>query len=488
METLISLDGLSFSLYDPKEGTLEIVCGILKGLSEPITYKMTMPDDARKELDGAVRTLDSIPRYRLVNRVGEDSKVGLITRKIGYPDASAIFLRLGLEKELLGILGISNSQGTPFSIEDAELLNQLNEPFAIALTNHINYRKVLNLMELVENRNQYLENKLKRYSHTDIIGLDLGLKAVMNMVRQVAMLDSPVLLLGETGTGKELIANAIHEMSARSTGPFIKVNCGAIPETLIDSELFGHEKGAFTGAVSRKQGRFERAHGGTIFLDEIGELPPGGQVRLLRVLQEKIIESVGGTEPMPVNIRVIAATHRNLEQMILENQFRNDLYFRLKVFPISIPSLRERKMDIPALVNYFISIKSQEIGLMEIPYLSKGALQRLQDYHWPGNIRELENTVEREIILNRSGPLLFIDLPLSQKHNRVLLPNESADKNLKLDHVVSNHIHHVMQLAGGQVNGNRGAARLLDMNPSTLRKKMRKLGIPFGVKVKNRYS
>ena len=296
----------------------------------------------------------------------------------------------------------------------------------------------------------------------------------MDMVRQVAPLTSPVLLLGETGTGKEIIATAIHNLSPRKNAPFIKVNCGAIPETLMDSELFGHEKGAFTGALSQKRGRFERANGGTIFLDEIGELTFGVQVRLLRVLQEKEIERVGGTEPIHVDIRVIAATHRNLETMLAEGEFREDLYFRLKVFPIVIPPLRDRLADIPILVQYFMQRKAREMGLIQIPTLAPKAIDRLMNYQWPGNVRELQNAVERALILSKGNPFIFDDLGgISKKiTEKPDLPDEDS---LALDHVISRHIMRVLEMTGGRVSGGNGAAKLLQLNPSTFRQKMRKL-------------
>ncbi len=215
--------------------------------------------------------------------------------------------------------------------------------------------------------NRYLHRELFRLAGDEIVGADFGLKGAMEMVRQVASLNSPVLLLGETGVGKDVIANAIHYSSPRKDGPFVKVNCGAIPETLLDSELFGHEKGAFTGALSQRRGRFERANKGTIFLDEIGELPSQAQVRMLRVLQYKEIERVGGTNPISVDIRLIAATNRDLEEMVRAKQFREDLWFRLNVFPIRIPPLRERREDIPALVRHFIERKSRELRLSALP-------------------------------------------------------------------------------------------------------------------------
>ncbi len=242
-----------------------------------------------------------------------------------------------------------------------QLIGTINEPFAVALTNSLRYRELQKLRDLLADDNRYLQDELRRMVGEDVIGADFGLKSVMDLVRQVAPLDSPVLLLGETGSGKEVIANAIHKASLRRQAPFIKVNCGAIPPTLMDSELFGHEKGAFTGALSQKRGRIERANTGTLFLDEIGELSLEAQVRLLRVLQEKEIERVGGSGPIAVDIRIIAATHRNLEKMMRIGAFREDLYFRLRVFPIAIPPLRSRMMDLPALVQYFIQKKTREM-------------------------------------------------------------------------------------------------------------------------------
>jgi transcriptional regulator with GAF, ATPase, and Fis domain len=405
---------------------------------------------------------------------------------------SILTLRLFLQDEYIGAASFFARGSGRFSQEHADLVAPLREPFAIALSNSLRYKELLELKNLLAEDNRFLQSELRQIAGEEIIGTDFGLKDVMKMVRQVAPLSSPVLLLGETGTGKEVIAGAIHNLSPRKSGPFIKVNCGAIPENLVDSELFGHEKGAFTGALSRKRGRFERANGGTIFLDEVGELQPDAQVRLLRVLQDKEIERVGGTEPIKVDIRIIAATHRDLETMIKDGTFREDLYFRINVFPITIPSLRERTGDIPALVQYFMHKKSREIGRKEIPSLAPGALEQLIAYSWPGNVRELENSVERALILNKGESLVFHDLHVSLKpefHFKQGLESEFhpnlQDKNsLALDAVMSGHIRQVLEITGGKIEGKGGAAELLQMNPSTLRKRMRKLGIPFGRKAR----
>jgi transcriptional regulator with GAF, ATPase, and Fis domain len=272
-------------------------------------------------------------------------------------------------------------------------------------------------------------------------------------------------------------------LSPRNKGPFITVDSGAIPDTLIDSELFGHEKGAFTGAVEQKRGRFERANGGTIFLDEIGELPLQAQVRMLRVIQEKIIERVGGSKAIPVDIRIIAATHRNLDEMVRSGRFREDLLFRINVFPIRIPPLRERKMDIPSLIFYFISKKTRQLKLPVAPELAPGAMQRLTEYEWPGNVRELENVIEREMILTSKGPLAFNNISGKEgglSHSAPAFNLES----FSLEEISIHHITRALEKAGGKIHGANGAAELLGVNPSTLRSRMKKLGINFGKKYK----
>jgi transcriptional regulator with GAF, ATPase, and Fis domain len=296
----------------------------------------------------------------------------------------------------------------------------------------------------------------------------------------VAPTDSPVLLTGETGVGKDVIANAIHLGSPRRDGPFIPVNCGAIPESLLDSELFGHEKGAFTGALSRKRGRFERADKGTILLDEIGEMPLDAQVRLLRVIQHREIERVGGTERIPVDIRIIAATNKELSTLVQTGRFREDLYYRIHVFPLVVPPLRLRVNDIPALVQHFIERKTKELKLGNAPILANGAIETLMAYHWPGNVRELENVIERAMILHRSDPLRFDDLGFSPAEQTAMAASPTEETALELDAIVKRHIQRVLEMTGGKIHGTGGAGELLGVNPNTLRYKMKKLGIPFG--------
>ena len=300
-----------------------------------------------------------------------------------------------------------------------------------------------------------------------IVGRGAAIRRVLEQVQQVAATGSTVLLLGETGTGKELIATQIHEMSARRARLMVRVNCAAIPTTLVESELFGHEKGAFTGAVGRQIGRFELANRSTIFLDEIGDLPPEVQVKLLRVLEERQIEPLGNSKPVRVDVRIIAATHRNLEQQIAQNAFREDLFYRLNVFPIRVPPLRERREDIPLLVWRFVDEFSKASG-KRIDAISREDMAALQRYEWPGNIRELRNVVERAMIL-ATGTQLALSLPPS------LRPAEIG--SVRMDDVEREHIRAILESTGWRIRGAHGAADRLGLRPTTLETRMGKLGL-----------
>ncbi|MGO9015030.1 MAG: sigma 54-interacting transcriptional regulator [Dissulfurispiraceae bacterium] len=390
---------------------------------------------------------------------------------------SVLVSPLWIGDELIGNLVLKARGEGLYTQNHLDLIAIVAEPFAIALSNALAHEKLLKYRDVLLDDNRFLNRELISQAGDEVIGGNSGLRNVMEMVQQVAQLNNTVLLLGETGTGKELVANTIHFSSSRKDKPFIKVNCGAIPESLIDSELFGHEKGAFTGAVTDMRGRFERADGGTIFLDEIGELPLQAQVRLLRVLQNRVIERVGGSKPINVDIRVIAATHRNLESMVSENRFREDLWFRLNVFPIIIPPLRQRKEDIPALTRYFVTQKSRELGVPIAPNIVPGALQRLMDYAWPGNVRELENLVERELIRHRGGQLMFDSLLSTERGGGSIAQQEVP---LKLDEATALHLSKVLKITNGRIHGPGGAAELLGVNPSTLRWRLDRLGIKYG--------
>ncbi|MEN6318312.1 MAG: sigma 54-interacting transcriptional regulator [Syntrophaceae bacterium] len=479
----IPADIMIFNIYDPGLGIGEIIAKADVSGGEILSVKIDIPVNTRKYIEELSTNPRFHPKVFIAKRLGDDPIMKPMAKIIGHPDAAFMAIGPRPEWNLFSGIFIGNNAGEKYTEQHARLFALLSEPFAIALSNYLRYREVLRLKEILADDNRYLQEELRQQTGEEIVGSHFGLKQVMEMVGQVASMSSPVLLLGETGVGKEVIATAIHNLSPRRRGPLIKVNCGAIPESLMDSELFGHEKGAFTGALFQKRGRFERAHGGTIFLDEIGELAPGAQVRLLRVIEEKEIERVGGTETLRMDIRVIAATHRNLETMLKEGKFREDLYFRLRVFPIVIPPLRDRRADIPALVQHFMMRKSREMGLAEIPSLAPGAIDKLMRYHWPGNVRELQNAVERALILSKNKPLCFDDLG-EIGHKAATgsnLPTDEGD-SLGLEQFVSKRIMRALELTGGRVGGEKGAAKLLKMNPSTLRTKMRKLGIPFGRK------
>jgi len=472
-------DELDLIIYDSTLGTVDVVATANAAGGMARMDKTHLPPELRQEIEEAYRR----PRVRIAENVFDDPILGRIARNLNWDECSMMLGRLIIDGKYLGAFGVRAAGSGRYTEDHVRLWSLVNEPAAIALANSRRLYEVTELKDMLADDNRYLRDELRKNT-VEIVGADFGLKGVMENVRKVAPLVSPVLLVGETGTGKEVIANAIHNLSPRYNGPFVKVNCGAIPESLIDSELFGHEKGAFTGALARKRGRFERAHGGTIFLDEISELPPHAQVRLLRVLQEKEIERVGGTEPVRVDIRIISATNRNLERMVEDGDFRGDLYFRIKVFPVDVPPLRARKNDIPALVQHFIRKKSREMVRHTIPALAPGAMDALMTYDWPGNVREVENAVERALILSDGKPLKFDGIlgVSDASRDRATSILEASPGFLSLHDVEAEHIRRILQSAGGRIEGPGGAAELLGMNPGTLRHRMRKLGIPFGRK------
>lgn len=306
-----------------------------------------------------------------------------------------------------------------------------------------------------------------------------GMQNTLHMLWMAGRQDFPVLLLGETGTGKEVAANIVHQCSARHGGAFVKMNCGNIPENLVDSELFGHEKGAFTGADVMHRGRFERADRGVLLLDELGELPLTAQARLLRVLQEGVIERVGGSTEIPVDVRIIAATHRNLQEMAREGRFRQDLLYRLNIFPIRIPALRDRPEDIPLLLDFFLRRQCEKQGLGNVPAIPPDNLRRLCAYSWPGNIRELQNAVARAVILWSGNFIRSFEISVEDEFGvgAGAAAQDTARGDLSLEGVARAHIEKVLGLTRGRVTGRGGAAELLKLNPSTLRAKMRKLGL-----------
>jgi len=391
-------------------------------------------------------------------------------------------LGLGHDDAPVG-LAVFRIDATGFGPEQEALLQALSEPLAAALENDRHLRDLATLHEAAEAERRSLLKRLGRQDIADtIVGAQSGLREVMERVALVARSATPALLLGETGTGKEVVARAIHRRSSRSGGPFVRVNCGALPHELIDSELFGHERGSFTGAVASRKGWFERADGGTLLLDEIAELTPAAQVRLLRVLQDGSFQRVGGQQTLTVDVRVIAATNRDLRAMVATGAFREDLWYRIAVFPIRLPALRERPQDIPAIATHFALRAAERLGLArQIP--SPEDLERLAAYDWPGNVRELASVIERAAILG-DGRGLEIAKALggSDIGPRPTAPAQAqaAHGELEsLDAAMRHHIESALQRSHGRIEGPFGAAAMLGINPHTLRARMRKLRIDW---------
>ena len=394
----------------------------------------------------------------------------------------------------LGLLSIFRTTATPFSPEDVDFLNRASGQIAIAVENALAYREISELKDKLAQEKVYLEEEFRsEMGFQQIIGNSPALKHVLQLVETAAPSDSTVLLLGETGTGKELIARALHDRSRRQQRTFVKLNCAAIPTGLVESELFGHEKGAFTGAINQKVGRLELADQGTLFLDEVGDIPTEIQPKLLRALQEREFERLGSTHTRKVNIRLVAATNRDLEKMVANKEFRSDLYYRLNVFPIRIPPLRDRKEDIPLLVSYFVQKFAREMQ-KSIEAVPAAMLKGLTAWDWPGNIRELENFMERAVLLTRSKSL---DAPLAElrktsteeslhadlhKVKQAVREetNSRGDESSVVDEYVRkqrNEIVQALTACKGRVGGSDGAAARLRMNRTTLLSRMKKFGI-----------
>lgn len=416
------------------------------------------------------------------------------------PIAKLLRLPLAAEDWLLApLLGEHGSSGVLFAVaaqrklftpQHHELLNSVREPLAVALDNDARLHELAALRQAAEAERQALLRRLGRSdSGETIVGEDAGLAPVMQRVDLVSKSEVPVLILGETGTGKELVARAIHNRSERHSGPFLRVNCGAIPRELIDSQLFGHEKGSFTGAAEARQGWFERADMGTLFLDEIGELPLDAQVRFLRVLQDGYVERVGGAKPIRVNVRVVAATHRDLAAMVREGTFREDLWYRIAVFPILLPPLRDRVGDIAALARHFTQRAAIRFGLASVEP-TEADLRLLESYDWPGNIRELGAVIDRAAILGDGRTLELaaalgvaapVMLRVDNRHSELHTNGHGSNppRLVTLNDAMRLHIESALKATRGRIEGPGGAAKLLAINPHTLRARMRKLKIDW---------
>lgn len=411
-------------------------------------------------------------RPLILNHIWEEGKPMEISETLVHQGVqSACRIPLMTHDRVLGTLTLASRNENSFTNEDVASLSQLAGQIAIALDNAMAFRELTEVKDRLAEEKGYLEDEIRaRFNFGDIVGESPAIKDVMSQVKTVASTDSAVLILGETGTGKELVARAIHRLSARHDKIFVTLNCSAVPASLFESELFGHEKGAFTGSVSRQIGRFELAHQGTLFLDEVGDIPLELQSKLLRTLQEKQFERLGSAQTITVNVRVIAATNRNLREMVEQGIFRSDLYYRLNVFPIAVPPLRERVSDIPLLARYFVGKHSRQLG-KKINVISDRALNMLKEYAWPGNVRELEHYIERAVILSRSSDLEAP--PLEAKTPKRSL--DSASQSLAA--AERGHILRVLRETNWIVGGPRGAAARLGVKRTTLASKMRRLGI-----------
>ncbi len=477
MREFLPVDHMFLQVFEPDLRAMRTVALATATAGERVNQVTPLPE---RTLERIRQHAETAPEDPVVIDSEEHNPIAReMLRFHGLQGSSILRMTLATETGHFGGVVLTVEGGDRYTKEHADLLLLLEDPFTIALSNTLKHEEVLRLRDRLADDNRYLNRELLKVSGDEIVGADFGLRGVMRQVLQVAPTESPVLLSGETGVGKDVIANAIHLGSPRRDGPFVPVNCGAIPDSLLDSELFGHEKGAFTGALAKRRGRFERADGGTILLDEIGEMPLEAQVRLLRVIQHREIERVGGTKRIPVDIRIITATNKNLEEWVKAGRFREDLWFRLNVFPIPVPPLRERTGDIPALVHHFIERKAAELKIGETPRLAPGAIDDLMAYHWPGNVRELENLVERAMILHQGEPLSFDELGAAGRPPAVRPPAPSGEEFLDLDTVTAHHIQQVLEHTGGKIHGPGGAGELLGINPNTLRYRMRKLGIPF---------
>jgi formate hydrogenlyase transcriptional activator len=382
---------------------------------------------------------------------------------------SGCSIPLVTRNRVLGTVNLGSVRDNAFSPEDVDFLAQVAAQAAIAIENAQAVREIERLKNKLAEEKLYLEDEIRsERNFGEVIGDSPAFRKALRQVETVAPTDATVLILGETGTGKELIARSVHELSARRERTFARLNCAAIPTGLLESELFGHEKGAFTGAIAQRIGRFELADGGTLFLDEVGDIPLELQPKLLRALQEQEFERLGSTRTIKVNVRVIAATNRDLARMVAEQQFRIDLYYRLNVFPLPVPPLRERIADIPMLVRYFAQKFSRRMN-RHIETIPAAALSALAEYYWPGNVRELENLIERAVILS-SGSML--EIPLAE-----LRPGPAVAPSATLETAERQHIRRVLDQTGWQVGGPEGAAARLGMKRTTLQSRIKKLGI-----------
>ncbi len=469
LSEVVPLDVATLALYDEKSQSLMVQ---FLGIDQKSPQQ-----EVRLPMEGSPAGLAFKTREAVVVNRFRDSQFAEngIRHLTSLGMESGCFVPLIHRGVAIGALAVASRIENAFSTHESEMMMQVANQVAMAVSNAMVFRQIAELRDRLRQEKKYLEEEINLENRfEDIVGESGGLRQVLKQIETVAPTDATVLIQGETGTGKELLARAIHRLSGRSDRTFVKVNCAAIPAGLLESELFGHEKGAFTGAIARKMGRLELAHEGTLFLDEVGELSLDLQPKLLRALQEKEIERLGSNRPIPINIRLIAATNRDLAQMVAEKQFRSDLFYRLKVFPIFSPPLRDRVSDIPVLVRHFVSDHSRRMG-KSIETIPEETMQALCRWPWPGNIRELENFLERAVILTR-GSVLYV--PLAELETQVAEEEaEFQNSNPTLQAAERDHILRVLRETRGQIGGADGAAERLGLKRTTLNSKLKKLGI-----------
>ncbi len=465
---VIPFDRLALSLYDPEITALRIVAhagSYQRADYTPIGRVLDLHDSPAGEAFWRQRPVIRQDLAGERNNASEE-------RAYGHGFRSLCSLPLVVRGKSIGAITIGSLAPDQYSDSDNEFVMEVANQIAIAIENMQLHEETAAMKARFEAEAVYLQEEIKtEHNFEKIIGQSQKVRELLRKLEQVAPTDSSVLIRGETGTGKELLARAVHDRSQRKERALVKVNCGSIPSGLVESELFGHEKGAFTGATQRRIGRFELANGGTIFLDEVTELPLDTQVKLLRVLQEGEFERVGNSQTIKVDVRVIAASNRDLEEVVAKGSFRVDLYYRLNVFPLEAPPLRDRKSDIPLLVNFFLSRYAKKLG-KEVLGVSQKSMENLTAYRWPGNIRELQNVIERAVVLAR-GPIVQVD-------DSLLSREPVASEPTRIDSLENNERQHILRALNATqwvIHGKKGAAELLGINPSTLRSRIAKLGI-----------
>ncbi len=484
LHRVIRFDRCAITLYQPERDTFRFLAVEGELLSDYF-----QPGIEYQRSETSVGWVYDHQQPRVCGNLQDSSEFANERRLAAEGIHSICVLPMALHGKCIGTLSFVSREPNRYSEQDALFLQEVANQVVLAIRNMQSYDEIANLKGRLEKENVYLREELRaEHNFEEIVGNSPALLKVLRDVEQVAPTDSTVLVYGETGTGKELVARAIHSRSTRSGRALVNVNCSAISAGLVESELFGHVKGAFTGALDRRIGRFELANGGTIFLDEIGELNLETQVKLLRVLQEREFEPVGSSRTLSVDVRVIAATNRNLREAVEAGRFRADLFYRLNVFPIEIPPLRERRSDIPKLVAFCLSRLSKRLG-KKIEGVSQESMDHLLNYAWPGNIRELQNVIERAVIVS-AEPILRLDSDLipvmgakaAENPGRpgpesyAIAPKPVAELPT-LNEIERNHILAALHKTGGKIEGANGAAKILDLHPNTLRHRMQKLGI-----------